>query len=69
MIITVITVSILIHLYSFYYMNKDPFIGKFISYLTLFTIFMIILITSSNLIQLFIGWEGVGLCSFLLIGY
>jgi len=50
-------------------MEEDPFITLFISYLSLFTFFMLLLVSSDSLIQLFIGWEGVGLCSYLLINY
>lgn len=69
MLITVTTVSALVHLYSSSYMSKDPHISRFMSYLSLFTFFMLILVTGDNLIQLFLGWEGVGLCSYLLIGF
>lgn len=69
MLILVSSVSFFVHLYSTSYMEGDPHLPRFMSYLSLFTFFMIVLITSSNLIQLFIGWEGVGLCSYLLIGF
>lgn len=69
MLILVFIVSSSVHLYSVSYMSGDPHLPRFLSYLSLFTFFMIILITSSNLIQLFIGWEGVGLCSYLLINF
>ena len=69
MLILVITVSFFVHIFSYYYMEYDPHLPRFISYLSLFTFFMIILISSSNFIQLFIGWEGVGLCSYLLISF
>ena len=65
----VLFVSLMVHFYSCEYMYYDPFLTKFMSYLSLFTFFMLILITSSNIIQLFIGWEGVGLCSYLLINF
>jgi len=67
MLIVVTSVSCLVHLYSTEYMNGDPHLPRFMSYLSLFTFFMLILVTSSNLLTLFIGWEGVGLCSYLLI--
>ena len=69
MCLLVLTVSTIVHYYSFYYMEDDNNIIKFISYLSLFTFFMLILIVSTNLIQFFLGWEGVGLCSFLLISF
>lgn len=65
----VITVSFVVHIYSLEYMYYDPFLAKFMSYLSLFTFFMLVLISSDNIIQMFIGWEGVGLCSFLLINF
>lgn len=69
MLILVNLVSFCVHIFSTSYMKTDPHLPRFISYLSLFTFFMIILISSSNLIQLFIGWEGVGLCSYLLINF
>ena len=69
MIITVMIISSLVHIYSFDYMKNDPHFGRFISYLSLFTFFMIILLTANNFIIMFIGWEGVGLCSYLLINF
>ena len=69
MLILVTTVSGLVHLYSTEYMNGDPHKPRFMSYLSLFTFFMIVLVTSDNYVQLFIGWEGVGLCSYLLINF
>lgn len=69
MLAVVFTVSFVVHLYSTEYMHEDPHIVRFLSYLSLFTFFMAILVTGSNLIQLFVGWEGVGLCSYLLIGF
>lgn len=67
--VVVLNVSALVHLYSLGYMSDDEHQEKFMSYLSLFTLFMLILIFSDNLLQLFIGWEGVGLCSYLLIGF
>lgn len=68
--LTVVTgVSTLVHLYSSEYMSKDPHLSRFMSYLSLFTFFMIILVTGDNFIQMFVGWEGVGLCSYLLINF
>ena len=69
MLILVTGVSFFVHLFSTSYMEGDPHLPRFMSYLSLFTFFMIILVTSNNLVQLFIGWEGVGLCSYLLIGF
>jgi len=59
MLILVTSVSALVHLYSTGYMSEDPHLPRFMSYLSLFTFFMIILVTGDNLVQLFIGWEGV----------
>jgi proton-translocating NADH-quinone oxidoreductase chain L len=69
MLIVVLTVSTLVHLYSTEYMSEDPHLSRFMSYLSLFTFFMLILVTSDNFIGLFLGWEGVGLCSYLLISF
>ena len=69
MLIVVTSVSSLVHIYSTGYMSGDPHVPRFMSYLSLFTFFMLILVTSNNLLQLFIGWEGVGLCSYLLINF
>ena len=62
-------VSSLVHLYSSEYMSHDPHLSRFMSYLSLFTFFMLILVTADNYVQLFVGWEGVGLCSYLLINF
>ena len=69
MLILITTVSALVHIYSTGYMSEDPHIPRFMSYLSLFTFLMIVLVTSDNYVQLFIGWEGVGLCSYLLINF
>jgi NADH-quinone oxidoreductase subunit L len=62
-------ISFMVHIYSVGYMKGDPGIARFMAYLSLFTFFMLTLVTAPNLLQLFFGWEGVGLCSYLLIGY
>ena len=69
MLIVINFISLLVHLYSLNYMGEDPSLCRFLSYISLFTFFMIILVTSANLIQMFVGWEGVGLCSYLLISF
>ena len=69
MLIIVTTVSTLVHLYSIKYMEMDPHCPRFMSYLQIFTFFMLILVTSDNLLQMFLGWEGVGLSSYLLINF
>ena len=62
-------ISFLIHVYSVGYMSHDPSIPRFMAYLSLFTFAMLMLVTSDNLLQLFFGWEGVGVASYLLIGF
>jgi NADH-quinone oxidoreductase subunit L len=69
MLIVVNTVSALVHVYSIGYMHHDPHRPRFFAYLSLFTFAMLMLVTSDNLIQMFFGWEGVGLASYLLIGF
>jgi proton-translocating NADH-quinone oxidoreductase chain L len=69
MLLVVLSVSTLVHLYSTEYMSEDPHTARFVSYLSLFTFFMLILVTSNNFVSLFLGWEGVGLCSYLLISF
>ena len=69
MLVVVNSVSALVHLYSWGYMEDDAYQPRFFSYLSLFTFAMLMLVTSDNFIQLFFGWEGVGLASYLLIGY
>lgn len=69
MLVVVNTVSSLVHLYSIGYMNEDPHRSRFFAYLSLFTFAMLMLVTADNLVQMFFGWEGVGLASYLLIGF
>ncbi len=69
MLVVVNTVSSLVHLYSVGYMHEDPHRSRFFAYLSLFTFAMLMLVTSDNLVQMFFGWEGVGLASYLLIGF
>jgi len=69
MLIVVTFISTLVHLYSTEYMEHDPHLPRFMSYLSLFTFFMLILITANNFLQMFVGWEGVGLSSYLLINF
>ncbi|AVT81845.1 NADH-quinone oxidoreductase subunit L [Rhodopseudomonas palustris] len=69
MLVVVTTVSSLVHLYSIGYMHEDPHRPRFFGYLSLFTFAMLMLVTADNLLQLFFGWEGVGLASYLLIGF
>src|SRR3989440_8361391 len=69
MLVVVTTVSAFVHLYSIGYMEEDPYRPRFFSYLSLFTFAMLMLVTADNLVQLFFGWEGVGLASYLLIGF
>jgi NADH:ubiquinone oxidoreductase subunit 5 (subunit L)/multisubunit Na+/H+ antiporter MnhA subunit len=67
MVFIVCTISGLVHLYSISYMYHDPYLSRFMGYLSFFTFFMLVLVTADNFVQLFIGWEGVGLCSYLLL--
>jgi len=69
MLVVVTLVSSLVHIYSFGYMSHDPHKPRFMAYLSLFTFAMLTLVTSDNFLQLFFGWEGVGLCSYFLIGF
>jgi NADH-ubiquinone oxidoreductase chain 5 len=69
MLIPVLVISSLVHLYSIGYMSHDPHNQRFFSYLSLFTFMMIILVTSNNFLLMFVGWEGVGVCSYLLVSF
>ena len=69
MLLAVSLVSLLVHIYSLDYMGEDPHFIRFMTYLTVFTLFMFVLLTSGNFIQFFTGWEGVGLASYLLINF
>lgn len=69
MLVVISIVSLFAHMYSVEYMWRDPHVTRFFSYLSLFTGMMMLLVISDNAIQLFVGWEGVGICSYLLINF
>jgi NADH-ubiquinone oxidoreductase chain 5 len=69
MLIPVLIISLVVHIYSIGYMSHDPHNQRFFSYLSLFTFMMIVLVTANNLLVMFIGWEGVGVCSYLLVSF
>jgi len=69
MMVTVSTVSFCVHLYSLGYMMSDPHLPRFLRYLSLFTGSMLLLVTGSDLVTMLVGWEMIGVCSYLLIGF
>nr|AXF36250.1 NADH dehydrogenase subunit 5 [Gracilariopsis tenuifrons] len=69
MLVVITVISSLVHLYSLEYMQYDPHLPRFMAFLEIFTFFMLILVTADNLVQMFVGWEGVGLASYLLINF
>jgi proton-translocating NADH-quinone oxidoreductase chain L len=69
MLLVVTSISLCVHIYSSEYMSHDPHLPRFMGYISLFTFFMLMLVTADNLIQMFLGWEGVGFCSYLLINF
>nr|QNM39653.1 NADH dehydrogenase subunit 5 [Gelidiella fanii] len=69
MLVVITSISTLVHLYSISYMESDPHSPRFMAYLEIFTFFMLILVTADNMLQMFLGWEGVGLASYLLINF
>nr|YP_009504373.1 NADH dehydrogenase subunit 5 [Gracilaria chouae]AWX65711.1 NADH dehydrogenase subunit 5 [Gracilaria chouae] len=69
MLVVITVISSLVHLYSLEYMQNDPHLPRFMSFLEIFTFFMLVLVTADNLVQMFVGWEGVGLASYLLINF
>lgn len=69
MLVAVTVVSAIVHLFAMEYMVSDPHLSRFMLYLTLFTFFIIFLVTADNYLQLFLGWEGVGFLSYLLINF
>nr|AXI97785.1 NADH dehydrogenase subunit 5 [Gracilaria tenuistipitata] len=69
MLVVVTVISSLVHLYSLEYMQNDPHLPRFMAFLEIFTFFMLVLVTADNLVQMFVGWEGVGLASYLLINF
>lgn len=69
MFLVVTIVSFCVHVYSIDYMGSDPYFVRFMSYISLFTFFMLFLVSADNFVQMFVGWEGVGICSFLLVSF
>lgn len=69
MLVVVNSISFLVHFYSIGYLEEDPHLPRFMSYLSIFTFFMLLLISADNIVQMFVGWEGVGIASYLLINF
>jgi len=69
MLIIITLISLFVQIYSIEYMSHDPYLSSFMSYLSLFTFFMLILVAADNFLLLFLGWEGVGVCSYILINF
>src|SRR5690606_2092439 len=69
MLLPVLIVSALVHIYSISYMGEDPHIQRFFAYLSMFTFLMLLLVTGDNMLLMFVGWEGVGISSYLLISF
>ena len=69
MLVIISLISFIVHFFSVGYMAVDPHLTRFMSFLSLFTFFMLFLVSADNFLQMFIGWEGVGLCSYLLINF
>jgi NADH:ubiquinone oxidoreductase subunit 5 (subunit L)/multisubunit Na+/H+ antiporter MnhA subunit len=69
MLLIIMLISTCVHFYSIGYMSEDPYLVRFLGYLSLFNFFMLFLVCADNFLQMFIGWEGVGLCSYLLINF
>lgn len=69
MIVIIISISFIVHIFAIDYMSKDPHLIRFLAFLSLFTFFMLLLVTSGNYIIFFIGWEGIGICSYFLINF
>ncbi len=69
MLVVVTTIAALVHTFSAFYMGEDPYVSRFFAYLSLFAFFMLVLVSAENFLILFVGWEGVGIMSFLLINF
>lgn len=69
MLVVVTSISLVVYIYSMDYLSSDPFTPRFVAYLLIFTFLMLVYVTADNLLQAFVGWEGVGIASFLLINF